>query len=322
MTNLGEPITLAAAAPFELGLSLRALAGFRPAAGDAQLGADRVHQAFSLADGHPVVAEVAPAAGGVVLRGHGPRGERDRAELATAVSRWLSLDDDPAPFLASARADPAMAPVLAETEGLHQVRSTGLAEGGCYFVLAQRTSQAVAGFRKRRLASAFGPPPLEHGGVSHQAFPSLDRLAGCSVGELAPFTANQRQAEYLAAVVQRLAEWPPGWGYQVSTEELLGELRTIRGVGEFTASAIALRVLGRLDVVPAMLPTFTRAIETLYGPGASLAELQAHYGTQVGLWGYHVRTGLAWLGDAEAGAVRSARAGPSARTPQLRHRAR
>jgi hypothetical protein len=74
-------------------------------------------------------------------------------------------------------------------------------------------------------------------------------------------------------------------------------------------------------VAPAMLPTFTRAITTLYGPGVSLPGLLAQYGAQVGLWGYHVRTGLAWLGDAEPGAVRTARAGSSARTPRLPRRA-
>jgi DNA-3-methyladenine glycosylase II len=312
--------TLPAAPPFALSLSLRAMAGFAPCTGEQEIRNGAVRKAFSLASGAAVVAEVSEAPGGARLLGHQVPDRCAGAELGVAVSRWLSLADDPAPFLALARSDLAMAAIIAETAGLHQVRFSGLAEGACYFVLAQRTSQALAGARKRRLASAFGPPPLELDGTAHQAFPTLDRLAGLDASELAPFTANQRQAEYLAAVLDRLAGWPPDWGNQVGTDELLAELLSIRGVGEFTARAIALRVLGRLDVVPESLPAFTRAITALYGGNTSMASLVEHYGDQIGLWGYHVRTGLGWLNHPGAGQqtgpVKPARAGSSARTPR------
>ncbi|MBO0850780.1 MAG: hypothetical protein J2P20_15060 [Pseudonocardia sp.] len=307
---------LAAAQPFELALSLRAMAGFAPCAGEQVLSVGSVRKAFALADGRAVVAEVSAADGGVSLVVHGADGH-ERDQVRAAVTRWLSLADDPTPFLAAARTDPAMAPVLAETQGLHQVRFSGLAEGASYFVLAQRTSQALAGARKRRLAAAFGSS-TELAGIGYQAFPTLDRLAGMPAAELAPFTANQRQAEYLAAVLDRLAGWSPDWGHRAPTGEVLDELRGIRGVGEFTATGIALRVLGRLDVVPAELPVFTRAIGALYGPGVSMADLVERYGDQIGLWGYHVRTGLAWLGES----VRSARAGSSARRSPARPRLR
>jgi 3-methyladenine DNA glycosylase/8-oxoguanine DNA glycosylase len=285
--------TLPAARPFSFELSLRAMAGYSPTAGERHAGT--VRRAFTLADGTPVVAEVGPADAGARLVGHRVADQAGGDELATAVSRWLSLDDDQSAFLAAARSDPAMAPVLAETEGLHQVRFPGLAEGACYFVLAQRTSQRTAETRTRRLAAQFGPPPIDLDGCRYQAFPTLERLAGLGAASLRPFTANQRQAEYLAAVTDRLAGWPPDWGHRVPTEELLAELRAVRGVGEFTARAIALRVLGRLDVAPETLPAFTKAIAELYGPGVSMADFQARYGPQIGLWGYHVRTGLAWL---------------------------
>jgi DNA-3-methyladenine glycosylase II len=311
------------------------MSGFAPCAGEQRIFGSLVRKAFSLADGRAVVAEVAPAERGVSLVLHSAEelSGAERHQVEVAVGRWLSLSDDPAPFLAAARADPALAPVLAETEGLHQLRFASVAEGACYFVLAQRTSQAQAGGRKRRLARVYGSS-LELGGITYRAFPTLDRLAGLTVGELAPFTANLRQSEYLAAVLGRLASWPLGWGYRVGTDELMAELRDIRGVGEFTASGIALRVFGRLDVAPAELPVFTRAIEALYGPGVSMAELAARYGDQIGLWGYHVRTGLGWISDGSAGRaadawsvepdgapVRPARAGSSARTPEPHRRA-
>ncbi|HEY2207196.1 MAG TPA: hypothetical protein VGH99_22280 [Pseudonocardia sp.] len=328
MLRITPPVELAAAPPFDLSQSVRAMSGFAPCSGEQRVFGSLVRKAFALADGTAVIAELAPAGRGVAVALHSTAeltgAQRHEAEVA--VGRWLSLSDDPAPFLAAARADPAMAPVLAETEGLHQVRFGSIAEGACYFVLAQRTSQAQAGGRKRRLAGVYGPG-LELGGITYRAFPTLDTLAGLSVGELAPFTANLRQSEYLAAVLERLAGWPLGWGHRVPTEELLAELRTIRGVGEFTATGIALRVFGRLDVVPAQLPVFTRAIEAVYGPGVSMAEVAARYGAQVGLWGYVVRTGLGWLAESgvpvggSGAPVRLARAGSSARTPRPSRRA-
>jgi DNA-3-methyladenine glycosylase II len=320
-------VTLPAAPPFDLSLSRRAISGFAPCAGEQRVFGSLVRKGFALADGRPVVADIRPAPGGVSLVSHSVEEltGAERHELELGVSRWLSLADDPAPFLAAARADSAMAPVLAETEGLHQVRFASVAEGACYFVLAQRTSQAQAGGRKRRLAQVYGSA-VELDGVTYRTFPTLDRMAGLSASELAPFTATLRQSEYLAGVLDRLASWPPDWGYQAPTEELLAELRGIRGVGEFTATGIALRVFGRLDVVPAPLPVFTRAIETLYGAGVSMADLAARYGDQIGLWGYHVRTGLAWLTDSGAvggGMMPPVRlgAGPSARRPRPRRRA-
>jgi len=230
-------VTLAAAQPFDLALSLRAMSGFAPCAASSGSSVPWCARRSRWPTAARWSPRFAPAERGVsvVLHSADELSGAERHQVEVAVGRWLSLADDTAPFLAAARADPAMAPVLAETEGLHQLRFASVAEGACYFVLAQRTSQAQAGGRKRRLARVYGSA-LDLGGITYRAFPTLERLAELSVGELAPFTANLRQSEYLAAVLGRLASWPLGWGYRAGTDELMAELRDIRGVGEFTAS--------------------------------------------------------------------------------------
>src|SRR4051812_6509611 len=181
---------LAAVSPFELRPALRALAGFAPCAGEQVISGDLVRKAFALPDDpdRAVVAQVGPRAdgrAGVSLAVFADRalhaGEARAGERAG--SDWLSLADDLTRFPAVARADDAMAPVLAETAGLHQVRFPSLAEGACYFVLTQRTSQRVAGVRKRRLAAEHGPR-LTVDGTGYVAFPALERLVRLGPDEL------------------------------------------------------------------------------------------------------------------------------------------
>src|SRR5256885_3636124 len=118
---------LSAVPPFTLGASLRAMSSFAPCAGDQVTGADRVRKAFPLSRTEAAVVEVAPrsdGAPGVALGVYAarPLSPPETAGVEAAVRQWLSLDDDLAPFLALARRDPALRPILTATHGLHQVR--------------------------------------------------------------------------------------------------------------------------------------------------------------------------------------------------------
>lgn len=216
------------------------------------------------------------------------------------MSDWLGLSDDLTGFLEIARDDPAMAPVLADTAGLHQVRFPSLAEGACYFVLTQRTSQRVAGIRKRRLAAEHGPR-LTVDGTEFVAFPVLDRLAELGPDELARFAGNPRQTEYLTTVVHGLAELDEEWLRTAPYQEAFAALRGLHGVGDYTASAILLRALGRPDRIPMVMPQFTELIDRLYGGGVRPADVAARYGRYQGWWGYYARTALGWRGDPHPG---------------------
>jgi DNA-3-methyladenine glycosylase II len=294
---------LAAVSPFELRPALRALAGFAPCAGEQVISGDLVRKAFALPDDpdRAVVAQVGPRAdgrAGVSLAVFADRalhaGEARAVERA--VSDWLSLADDLTGFLAVARADDAMAPVLAETAGLHQVRFPSLAEGACYFVLTQRTSQRVAGVRKRRLAAEHGPR-LTVDGTGYVAFPALERLVRLGPDELARYAGNPRQTEYLTAVVHGLAALDEEWLRTAPYEEAFAALRGLHGVGEYTASAIMFRVLGRPDRLPLVMPQFTDLIDRLYGGGVRPADVAARYGRYQGWWSYYARTALGWQGN-------------------------
>ncbi len=228
-------------------------------------------------------------------------GEAAEAELA--VRRWLSLDDDLTPFLDLADRDPAMAPILAATRGLHQVRFASLAEGAVYFTLTQRTAEWQAAARKRRIAAALGPRVVVDG-VTYVAFPDFATLIAA---DLAGFAGGAQRADRLIGVIDGIAALDEDWLRTAPYPEARDALLEIRGVGAFTANAVLLRVLGRPDDAPLEMAPFRAVIREVYGarPPAT-TELRGWYGSWVGWWAYLCRTGLSWL-DRTAGApLRSA----------------
>ena len=298
MTAARFTSTLPATPPFDLRQSLRVIGGFAPCTGEQELSDGAVRKAFALNDGRAAVVTVTAAPGsGVTVRGDAPEplGPADVAALETAVARWLSLDDDLTGFLAIAANDPAMRDILAVTRGLHQVRFASLAEGAAYFVLTQRTSQTLAGARKRRLAAAFGPR-IKVDDQEWGAFPTLNTLAGLGAGELAPFTGNARQTDYLVHVLRGVGEIGEEYLRTAPYADASAALKAIRGVGAFTASAILLRALGRPDEVSLEMAQFAQPVAQVYGDQTPIEAVRERYGRHVGWWAYFTRIGLGWLG--------------------------
>jgi DNA-3-methyladenine glycosylase II len=287
-----DTVELPAKQPFDLRQSLRAMAYFRPMTGEQVVTNDTVTKALAVRRGakdHAVVVEVSPSETGVKVGASGAQKAELKA-IQQKVADWLSLDDDPTPFLAIAEKDPPMAEILKVTHGLHQVRFASLAEGLCYFVLTHRTSQAVAAGRKRRLAAAYGPREGDQ-----TAFPTLETLAGLPAGDLRPYAANDQQAERLAAAIAGVTDLGEAWLREAPTGEVHAALLRIHGIGEFTASAIGLRVLGRPIGPPMAMRQFADALATVYHGESSAAEVERRYAGQLGMWSYVTRTGLGWL---------------------------
>jgi DNA-3-methyladenine glycosylase II len=298
---------LAATPPYSLSQSLRALAGFAPAAGDQVVAGGRVRKALLRPGADPdeaVVVEVGPPGITFIVYSQSPLDVAEVAGVERAAGRWLGLDDDLSAFLAVARADPAMAPVLAATEGLHQVRFPSLAEGVAYFTLTQRSTQWFAAARKRRIAAELGPH-AELDGQDHVAFPSFATLLARSETELIRFGGNRQRAARLGEVLHGVAALDEEWLRTAPYAEARAALLAVRGVGAFTAHGILLRVLGRADDVPLEMAQFTQVAEALYGsPPPSPAQLRERYGSQLGWWAYLSRMGLGWAAaDAAAAPV-------------------
>ncbi len=176
---------------------------------------------------------------------------RSLPAIVTRVRRLFDVGADIETIDAHLSSDPLLAPLVAQHPGL---RAPGGWDG---FELAVRATlgQQISVTAARRLAGQLvalhgKPVPAAH--VSHPSlshvFPSAKRLASAESLGLAMPSARQASLKALAeaAVADPNLFRPFG-----TIEEALVRLRSIRGVGEWTAQYIALRAIRETDAFPA-----------------------------------------------------------------------
>lgn len=189
--------------------------------------------------------------------------------------RYFDLESDYAAICAGLAAqNPVLAAALAETPGVRILRQDPW-EALCTFILSQNNNIPRITGIVERLCDCFGDP-LPGGGRS---FPGPERLAACSVEDLAPLRCGFR-ASYVLDAARRVAGG-------LSLEEIgrlpLAQareaLRQIRGVGPKVAECALLYGLHRLDAFPvdvwmnrAMASFFPGVQPETFGPYAGVAQ--------------------------------------------------
>lgn len=273
--------------PFSFAQTVAFLRSFPPCQGDhvitdrsitAAVSVGGIARAFTIHDGDPPTVEM-------------PRhidAAAQRALLARAAN-FVGADDDLAPLYAAAEHDPPFRALVRQLHGLHHVRFLTLEEIAVYCVLMQRTPIALAATYKRRFLARFGIP-IDVGGATLRAMPELDQLVELDAADIAAAIGHARKAARITEVVRGVAaigeptlRTAP---YAVARDALLA----IPGVGPFSAAAILLRGLGRMDELPALRPVEDEA-RALYGAAYDPAAIARRYGNQIGYWSFYLRTG-------------------------------
>lgn len=278
--------------PFAFTNSLEFFQGFPPCAGDQQLTSTTITKGVSLG-GQAMAVRVGehPEGVRVLALSDQPFRTTAAAELAPWTTNLFSLDDDLNEFYALAASDhPAFAAITARLRGLHHVRFPSVVEAAVWFVLTQRTPQRVALGTKRRIAAALGRG-VTINGIRHQGFPELDDLLPLGVDDWRAFVPHERKASYLTNVVHGIADLGIDHLATAPYAQATAELRAIVGVGEFTAAAILLRGLGRMDFVPLGMPSFVEPARAVYGDDYDPERIRAHYGPHLGYWSYYLKSG-------------------------------
>ena len=288
--------TLPASQPFDLRTSIRFLKGFGACRGDQVMTDDTITKAIAV-DGQAFVFHLEPAADGVAYRlfSDRPIDHTGRDKVLDKINGYLSLSDDLTEFYAQAACDiPDYARLVRALRGLHQVRFLTVAEIGVWAVLTQRSPRSVSVARKRLITERFGRA-IRHDGLEFPAFPELTDLRAVTVADWNAIVHNERKAGYLANLVAGLLDIGEDYLRTASYAQATRALRAIKGVGDFSATAILLRGLGRMDHVPLEMPNFADATAQIYGPGYDNQKLRARYGANLGYWAYYLHTGLGAL---------------------------
>ena len=169
---------------------------------------------------------------------------RSLAPLLAGVRRQFDLDCDPQ------RISLVLGELAAREPGLRLPGAIDSFEQAVRAILGQQVSVAAATTLAGRIAQRFGTPvPGAPLGLTH-AFPDAACLAGCAEADLTALGVLAARSRSIQALARAVLDGELRLAPEVPVEPTLARLRTLPGIGEWTAQYIALRCLSWPDAFP------------------------------------------------------------------------
>jgi DNA-3-methyladenine glycosylase II len=293
-----ETGTLTPIPPFDFSKSLQFLGIFGPTKNEQTVSTHSLTKAISI-DGQTVVFQLTSI--GTTekpeleysLFSAKPFSQAMENAVVERITFFLSLKDDLQPFYRLGRADPDFAPIIEHLYGYHQVKFLTPFENACWAVLTQRNPMKIAQQTKQALVEKYGSS-LEVSGSVYWAFPEPMQIAVVDESELLKLIRNDRRTEYLVAVARAFSEADEEFLKTASDEAVEAWLRNIKGIGEWSATFIMVRGLGRMERVPLTEARLFEAASRVYGHGEELSRvdlmrLADKYGPWQGYWAHYIR---------------------------------
>jgi AraC family transcriptional regulator of adaptative response / DNA-3-methyladenine glycosylase II len=198
---------------------------------------------------------------------------RSLPAIVTRVRRLFDVGADIETIDEHLSRDPILAPFVARRPGLRAPGGWDGFELAVRAILGQQVSLAAARRLAGQLVARYGEPMptdcVNHSGLSH-IFPAAGRLAAAESIVLDMPAARRTSLKAFAEAA--LAD-PTLFRPFATIEESIVRLRSIRGVGEWTAQYIALRALREVDAFPASDAGLLRAAALMDGVRPSPASL-------------------------------------------------
>ncbi len=284
-------------APFDFGKTLDFLDGFTPAMGGHRRDADALTKALAV-DGQTVVfrltseGEVEQPKLTCTLYAETPIKAALKTEALDRIAYFLSLDDDLCPFYDLAQTDEAFLPVVEALYGYHQLKFTSPFENAVWALISQRNLMSVSGKMQAALTERFGGT-LTVDGETYTAFPDADRLAQATSYEIAETIGHGAKAVLISGAAKAFSRMDDHWLRDAPYAEVEAWLKSIKGIGEWSATFILLRALGRTERLPVKERRTLEAAAKVYGlfsvEDAELYRIGARYGNHSGLWAHYMR---------------------------------
>ena len=193
--------------------------------------------------------------------------------IVARVRRQFDLGADIETIDRHLSADPVLAPLVAQRPGLRAPGGWDAFEIAVRAVLGQQISVTAARGLAGQLVALLGrsvPKSFRmHPDLSH-VFPTAKRLSSVSsVGLRIPLA----RLRALKAVAEAAVGDPNLFRPFGSIEETVARLRTIHGIGEWTAQYIALRAVREMDAFPSTDIGLLRSVASIDGTPTSAANL-------------------------------------------------
>ena len=194
-------------------------------------------------------------------------------QIIARVRRVFDLAADPDAIGAHLSLDPILAPLIAARPGLRVPGAWDGFELAVRAIFGQQITVLAATKLLGRLVQQYGAPlpaAIREGeGLSH-LFPSPARIAGAEIATLGMPAAR---AMAVSSLAQAISADPAIFGRGASLDEAIAKLRSLPGIGEWTAQYIAMRELREPDAFPAADVGLLRAMTGADGRRPSPAQL-------------------------------------------------
>lgn len=234
------------------------------------------------------VAQTAPATLTTSLEGCADFDERTRA--LSIVHKILGVERKLSHFYRAVKSIPWLWPLAIRMRGLKPPRYPTLWEACVNAIVFQQVSLIAASSILRRMILALGLP-VKCGPITLYAFPSAGslRVAGDELLLAAGLSANK------LATLRRVADALLSGSIDEAMLEKLPSLdaamilRSIKGIGPWTATVILLRGLGRLDVFPMNDSSVVRNLAFVAGTASfDIDRILTALGPERGMLYYHL----------------------------------
>jgi AraC family transcriptional regulator of adaptative response / DNA-3-methyladenine glycosylase II len=194
-------------------------------------------------------------------------------QIVARVRRVFDLAADPDTIGAHLSLDPMLAPLVAARPGLRVPGAWDGFELAVRAIFGQQITVPAATRLLGQLVQHYGTPlPAAIGDgedLSH-LFPSPARIAGADLATLGMPAARALAVSSLAKVI---SSDPSIFSRGAGLDEAIAKLRSLPGIGEWTAQYIAMRELREPDAFPAADAGLLRAMAAVDGRRPSPAEL-------------------------------------------------
>ena len=171
--------------------------------------------------------------------------------LLSRVRTQFDLDANPEVIEAHLGQDPMLARFIAAAPGLRVPGCFDTFELAVRAVLGQQVSVAGASTIAGRLVKRFGDPisaPFEQ--ITH-LFPRAETLAAATVDDVAPLGMPGKRAQTIIGLARFASEGGLDVKPGATLQQAISQLRSVPGIGEWTAQYVAMRALRFPDAFPA-----------------------------------------------------------------------
>jgi DNA-3-methyladenine glycosylase II len=200
----------------------------------------------------------------------------DQKVALDTVRFIFNLQLDLNSFYEEVQNDKILTKVVQHLRGLKTISTATPFEALVLSIIEQQISQKTAHRIEQKFVKQFGDV-LQIDGDSYYAFPAPGKLASARTTELREFGLTQRKAEYICEASQKVADSTLDFEKLRSYDDvndIINELRKIRGIGIWTAQMTAVRGLQRLDYYPGGDLGLRRVVSYYYCRGRKVTNHQ------------------------------------------------